>query len=59
MIDSVFKAIVSGPQSSSASRVTAGTFGFLTLTQCGERPERYGEPRRFETMTAQNCRLDE
>jgi hypothetical protein len=32
------------PQFSSASRFTAGTFGFLTLTQCGERPERYGEP---------------
>ena len=30
------------PQSSSAS-FTAGTFGFLTFTQCGERPERYGE----------------
>jgi hypothetical protein len=29
------------PQSSSASRLTAGAFGFLTLIQCGERPERY------------------
>jgi hypothetical protein len=28
------------PQSSSASRFTAGAFGFLTLTQWGERPER-------------------
>jgi hypothetical protein len=28
------------PQSSSASRFTAGAFGFLTFTQCGERPER-------------------
>jgi FkbM family methyltransferase len=28
------------PQSSSASRITAGAFGFLTFTQCGERPER-------------------
>jgi hypothetical protein len=27
------------PQSSSASRFTAGAFGFLTLTQCAERPE--------------------
>jgi hypothetical protein len=27
-------------QSSSASRVTAGALGFLTLSQCGERPER-------------------
>jgi hypothetical protein len=26
------------PQASSASRVTAGAFGFLTFTQCGERP---------------------
>ena len=28
------------PQSSSASRFTAGAFGFLTLTQSGERPRR-------------------
>ena len=28
------------PQSSSASRFTAGAFGFLILTQCGERPTR-------------------
>jgi hypothetical protein len=28
------------PQSSSASRVTAGAFGFLTLSQSGERPRR-------------------
>jgi hypothetical protein len=27
------------PQSSSASRFTAGAFGFLTLIQCGDRPE--------------------
>jgi hypothetical protein len=27
-------------QSSSASRLTAGAFGFLTFTECGERPER-------------------
>jgi hypothetical protein len=43
----------SGPQSSSASRFTAGAFGFLTCTQCGERPERYSEPIRFETMPSQ------
>jgi hypothetical protein len=28
------------PQSSSASRFTAGAFGFLTLSQSGERSER-------------------
>ena len=28
------------PQSSSASRFTAGALGFLTLTQCRERPDR-------------------
>src|SRR5262249_60696025 len=28
------------PQSSSASRFTAGCFGFLLLIQCRERPER-------------------
>jgi hypothetical protein len=31
------------PQSSSDRALTAGAFGFLTLTQCGERQERYGE----------------
>jgi hypothetical protein len=30
------------PQSSSASRFTAGAFGFLTFSQCGERPDRLG-----------------
>jgi len=28
------------PQSSSASRFTAGAFGFLTFSQSGERPRR-------------------
>ena len=31
-------------QSSSASRLTAGAAGFFTFTQCGERPDLYGEP---------------
>jgi hypothetical protein len=42
-----------GRQSSSASRVAAGALGFLTFTQCAERPERYGEPSRFDTMPSQ------
>src|SRR5262245_34796610 len=37
------------PQSSSASRFTAGAFGFFILSQSGERPERYIESLRFET----------
>src|SRR5262249_40204923 len=37
----------SRPQSSSASRLTAGAAGFLLLIQCGERPEIQGEPSRF------------
>ena len=36
------------PQSSSASRFTAGAFGFLTLIQCLERPDRYSRPTRFD-----------
>ena len=40
-------------QSSSASRVTAGAAGFLTLIQCSDRPARYDEPSRFETMPSQ------
>jgi hypothetical protein len=38
------------PQSSSASFLTAGDFGFFSLIQSGERPERYGESSRFEMM---------
>ena len=37
-------------QSSSASRRTAGAPGFLILTQWSTQPDRYGEPRRFDTM---------
>ena len=40
-------------QSSSASRVTAGAVGFLTLIQQSARPERWGEPRRFDTLPSQ------
>jgi hypothetical protein len=32
--------VIPPPQSSSASRFTAGGFGFLTFTQCDVRPER-------------------
>jgi hypothetical protein len=38
------------PQSSSASRFTAGAAGFLNLSQCRVRPLTYGEPSRFDTM---------
>jgi hypothetical protein len=41
------------PQSSSGSRVTAGAAGFLTFSQQTARPERYGDPSRFETMPSQ------
>src|SRR5262249_43577326 len=34
------------PHSSSASRFTAGAFGFLTLIQCLERPDRYSKIRQ-------------
>src|SRR5262249_1953791 len=37
-------------QSSSASRFTSGASAFFILSQSGERPERYGESLRFETM---------
>jgi hypothetical protein len=44
-------------QSSSASRFTAGAAGFLILGQYGERPERYRDSNRFDTMPSQpsNC----
>src|SRR5260370_42608521 len=38
------------PQSSSASRRTASHAGFLLLSQSGERPLRYGESFRFDTI---------
>src|SRR5262245_7904777 len=38
------------PHSSSSSRLTAGAAEFFILSQSGERPERYGESFRFETM---------
>ena len=38
------------PHSSSSSRFTAGASAFFILSQSGERPERYGEPFRFDTM---------
>ena len=40
-------------QSSSASRFTAGAAGFLTLIQSFDRPNRYGEPSRFDTIPSQ------
>jgi hypothetical protein len=44
------------PQSSSASRVTTGALGFLNLTQCGKRPERYTEPSQFDAVSSQPIR---
>jgi hypothetical protein len=38
------------PQSSSASRFTAGASEFFILSQSGERPERWGEFFLFDTM---------
>jgi hypothetical protein len=40
-------------QSSSASRRTAGAAGFFIFTQCLDRPDRYVEPSRFDTMPSQ------
>jgi hypothetical protein len=48
------------PQSSSASRFTAGASAFFILSQSGDRPERYVESLRFDTMPSmpslQTCR---
>jgi hypothetical protein len=43
--------------SSSASRVTAGAAGFLTFSQQSARPDRYGDPSRFDTMPSQPSAL--
>ena len=40
-------------QSSSALRRAAGAAGFLTLIQSADRPPRYLEPSRFDTMPSQ------
>jgi hypothetical protein len=42
---------MSAPQSSSASRFTAGAAGFLNLSQCRVRPLTYGEPSRLDTTS--------
>jgi hypothetical protein len=39
-------------QSSSASRFTADASGFFILGQSGERPERYAESFRFDTISS-------
>jgi hypothetical protein len=46
-------AIFQEPQSSSASRRPAGAAGFLIFTQLSDRPERYLDPSRLETMPSQ------
>jgi hypothetical protein len=38
------------PQSSSASRFTAGASGFLNFSQSGDLPERLRDPSRFDTI---------
>jgi hypothetical protein len=44
----------SWPQSSSASRSTAGAAGFLRFwSQSRERPDRYAEPSRFDTIPSE------
>lgn len=35
------------------SRPSAGAAGFLILSQYSDRPERYGEPSRFDTIPSQ------
>ena len=45
--------VVKALQSSSSSRRTAGAAGFLILSQWLTRPDRYGEPSRFDTMPSQ------
>jgi hypothetical protein len=49
----VFNATLPLPQSSSASRFTAGASGFFIFSQSRERPERQGEPKRLLTMPSQ------
>ena len=45
------------PQCSSASRFTAGACGFMNLSRSGERPDRYRDPSRLQTMPpAPSCR---
>jgi hypothetical protein len=41
--------------SSSASRFTAGAFGFLLLIQCRERPELYGASAGIDRVSG-TCR---
>jgi hypothetical protein len=47
------------PQSSSASRLTAGALGFFTFTQCADRPRpiRGAKPLRYNAFAAEATRL--
>ena len=49
-VDGSFQQVTHLRHSSSASRFTAGDAGFLILIQSFDRPKRYGESRRFETI---------
>jgi hypothetical protein len=40
LVDGAIGVVAHPPQSSSASRLTAGAAGFLNLSQSGDRPER-------------------
>ena len=40
-------------QSPSSMRFAAGASGFLTFIQKLARPDRYGDPSRFDTMPSQ------
>jgi hypothetical protein len=45
-----------GPQCSSASRRAADAAGFLTLSQWSTRPDRHGDPRRFDVCPRSRAR---
>jgi hypothetical protein len=49
-------AALVGPFHHSITLVAAGASGFLTLTQSGERPDRYGRSRRLATMPSRPMR---
>jgi hypothetical protein len=53
LLTAMLLAQVQRTQSSSASRLTAGAFGFLTLIQSSDRPARDFEPSRLETIPSQ------
>ena len=55
--DQKMRRLAHRPQSSSASRFTAGASGFLNLSQSGERPDQVGSQRGLSRNMSSNFEM--